>query len=540
MRRFSAGLRAVVAMLVALRLLSGDQPSVAALAVLVGYGLWTAHLLWAAASGRPPRSALLHYWIDVAWTGAMLQLSPSSAGMLVLTLVQPVVLASIGHGVRSGMRLAAFGALTVLVDPENPMMSGMGTGGIHALPALGVLALVPAAALLSRPMSLLRERLALLGDIEATLDPRRGLQAVSAQLVEQLRLRTGAQVAGLVLPSATGAWATLSTAEEGSFRTSAEVHRRLEALLTGTPACPLMHTRRRGSRRAGGTRLPDGSAASAALGKQMDTLAELLEAGALVVVPLTRYERRHGHILLGLPDTVQRPQDVMALAQAAPELLCIVEQAALADQLQLESECHERARIGRDLHDSAIQPYLGLKYAVETVALRIPPDNPARAEVEALAALVNGEVAALRELISGLRAGASAGDSPLVPAVRRQVRRFAQLFGMEIELDCPDHLVTTRALADALFHMVNEALNNIRKHSGARHVWLRMAIEGNVFVLVVRDDAGTLAGKPVPPFQPRSLTERATELGGLVRISHPDGLNTELLIEIPLVSMYNP
>ena len=59
-----------------------------------------------------------------------------------------------------------------------------------------------------------------------------------------------------------------------------------------------------------------------------------------------------------------------------------------------------------DLHDSAIQPYLGLKYAVECVAMRIPAENPARAEVDALAELVNAEVASLRELISGLRTGA--------------------------------------------------------------------------------------------------------------------------------------
>jgi signal transduction histidine kinase len=204
------------------------------------------------------------------------------------------------------------------------------------------------------------------------------------------------------------------------------------------------------------------------------------------------------------------------------------------DQLQTESEAHERARIGRDLHDSAIQPYLGLKYAVECVALRIPRENPARAEVDALANLVNAEVSALRELISGLRTGGGPGDNPLVPAVRRQVRRFALLFGIEVQLDCPDTLVTTRAVADSLFHMVNEALNNIRKHTAARKVWIRMAVAEATFRLVLRDDAGSLGGRPAAPFRPASLTERAEALGGRVSISQPDGLNTELSIEIPL------
>ena len=69
---------------------------------------------------------------------------------------------------------------------------------------------------------------------------------------------------------------------------------------------------------------------------------------------------------LALRDSVSR----FLMNEAAPELLRIVEQAALVDQLQDENASHERARIGRDLHDSAIQPYLGLKYAVEALARR--------------------------------------------------------------------------------------------------------------------------------------------------------------------------
>jgi signal transduction histidine kinase len=270
------------------------------------------------------------------------------------------------------------------------------------------------------------------------------------------------------------------------------------------------------------------------LRERMAALAELLEVRVLVVVPLTRYRRRHGHLLLGLPAVGSRHQDVLALSHAAPELLRIVEQAALVDQLQDESASHERARIGRDLHDSAIQPYLGLKYAVESVALRTAPDNPARGDIDALADLVNGEVAALRELISGLRSDAGPGDNALVPAVRRQVKRFALLFGIDVEIHCPDSLPTTRALADALFHMVNEALNNVRKHSPARRVWVRLWLDEGRVHLHVRDDAGSQRGAPTPPFEPVSLRSRVVELGGVLHISQPDGLNTEVAIQVPV------
>lgn len=536
MRRFFAGMRAIVAMLCTLLLLGFAQPPGPLVAtVLLSYGTWSAYVLWNEATGRPLGHTLVQYWIDVGWTAAMLLLtSPSNNDMFVLTLVQPVVLASIGYGVRRGVQLALFAAVAVIVDRDNLLAQALGNSGARALPALGVLALAPAAALLARPMSVLRQRLALVSEIEATLDPRRGLESVSARLVDQLRVGTGAQVVGLVLPSASGAPAMMGSVEEGSFRTSAAVHARLEGLLADSPEIPLTHVRPHRWPFGRGIRLHGSGKASPGLRERMDALAELLEVRTLVVVPLTRYGLRYGHLLLGLTDARNRNQDVTALAHAAPELLRLVEQAALVDQLQTESEAHERARIGRDLHDSAIQPYLGLKYAVECVALRIPRDNPARAEVDALAELVNGEVGALRELISGLRTGNGPGDNALVPAVRRQVRRFALLFGIDVELDCPDTLVTTRALADSLFHMVNEALNNIRKHSGARHVWIRMHVEDSTFRLVLRDDAGSLAGRAAAPFKPGSLSERAEALGGQVDIKQPDGLNTELSIVIPL------
>lgn len=528
-------MRAIIAMLCALLLFGGAQaPGAAAAALLLAYGLWSGHILWAEANGRPPGRAMLHYWVDVTWSAAMLHLTASAADMLVITLVQPVVLASIGYGVRRGLQLAVYASLAVLLDFGGPLIPALASDRASALSALGVLALVPAAALLSRPMSVLRQRLALVADIEAQLDPRRGLQVVAAQLVDQLRAGTGAQVVGLVLPSASGSPAMLASADEPGFRTSDGVHQRIETLLADASGSPLTHVRRRRWHFARGTRVLGDGALPAGLRAGLDTLAELLDVRALVVVPLTRYQRRHGFLLLGLSDARHSHQNAIALAHAAPELLRLVEQAALVDQLQDESAGHERARIGLDLHDSAIQPYLGLKYAVECVALRIPPDNPARAEVDTLAALVNGEVGALRELISGLRTGNGPGDNALVPAVRRQVRRFALLFGIDVEIDCPDTLATTRALADTLFHMVNEALNNIRKHSGARRVWIRMSIESDTFRLVVRDDGGSLLGRPAAPFHPASLAERTAALHGSLHVSQPDGLNTELLILVPL------
>ena len=533
MRRFSAGIRVIVALLCTLLLLSSETDiTTPAAGLLFAYDLWAGWVLWAEASGRSPSCALPHYWIDASWTVLMLQLTSSSTSMLILTFVQPVVLSSIGYGVRHGVLLALYAAAGATLG-SSPAAPALHFSHAQALPALGVLALIPVAAVLSRPMSVLRQRLMLVSRIEAQLDARRGLDAIAVALVAGLRSVTRADTVTLVLPAATGAPAVTGTAQEGEFRMGPEAHTRFEALLGALPACAATHVVRRWAGLRGGTRLHGEGTLPGGVSAALDELADLLDVRMLVIVPLLRYDRRHGHLVLGLREPRARAQEVAALAEAAPDLFRIIEQAALVDRLQEESAAHERVRIGRDLHDSAIQPYLGLKYAVESVAQRLAADNPARGDVDALVDLVNGEIDALREIISGLRTGEPRGDNALMPAVRRQVRRFSLLFGVEVQLDGPDELRTSRALAGALFHMVNEALNNVRRHTPARRVWIRLERRDSEIRMTVRDDAGEVLGRPVREFSPRSLNERAAALGGSLSVTRPDALHTEVVISIP-------
>lgn len=534
MRRFSAGIRVVTAFLCTIMLLASGQPAGFGLVgVLVAYSAWSAWVLWSEASDDSQVLGLWSYWLDVLWACAVMKLFAVSGMMMIITLVHPVVLATIGFGIGPGIILALFASLGVLYSDYGDMELLLTRGWIHALPSLLVLTLVPAAALIARPMSVLRHRLALIEELETQLDPRRGLESICAALVDRLRVGTEADVVALVLPSSRGAPAMLASRDDGGFRAKAEVHHRLEAILALAPGHPVSFASRRWWDLRPSIHVHGKKASPRGLAAPLSDLARTLAVRSLHVVPLTRYTRQHGHFVVGYDGSRSPMQSVWALTSAAPELLRIVEQAALVDQLQEESASHERARIGRDLHDSAIQPYLGLKYAVECVALRIAPDNSARAEVDALAALVNSEVAALRELISGLRTGSVDGDNTLVPAVRRQARRFALLFGIDVELQSPDSLPTTRALAGSMFHMVNEALNNIRKHTEARHVRIALSLDGGTIRLAISDDAGRIRGRKVDDFRPASLSERVCELGGSLVIGHPDGLNTELLIKIP-------
>ncbi len=533
-RRFAAGIRLITALLVAVLILTGYQtPGPLVPALLLAYGVWSAWLLWGEANALPRATGVWLYWVDVAWACTCMQLVTGATDLLVMTLVMPIVLASIGFGARSGLLLAIAGAAGTVFDGALLATSAVDENLRFGLLVL-LVGLLAAIALIARPLNHLRQRLALSDDYEAQLDPRRGVDAICAALVERLRVDSGASVAALVLPSKDGAPATIASAEDGSFRAKPEVHKLLENKFAALPDCPISLVTRRWWDRRPAVWLDDDRPEPEGLEASVAELANMLEARGVYIVPLIRYRRQYGHCLLGFANTRDMPEDASELLNAAPELLRVIESASVVDKLQESNASEERARIGRDLHDSAIQPYLGLKFAVEAAALRIPADNPARGELDALASLVNNEVASLRELISGLRSGEGVGDDALVPAVRRQCRHFSQLFGIDVAIETPPRLPTTRALASSVFHMVNEVLNNIRKHTAARHVWIKLAVDSGILELLFRDDSGSINGRAEANFNPKSIGERAAELGGSLDITSPDGLNTEMLIRIPL------
>lgn len=535
LRRFSAGLRAIIVMLVAQELATQDVRAWA-IWLLLPYAMWAGALLLAEARGRPIARPALHLWLDVAWSVTMMHGAAQAVDMLALTLILPVVMASVLNGARHGVLLACFAALglaSASPGSANPLVL-LGSGRLHLLPVLGVLALAPAAALLSRPMHGLRRRAALENRFEAEIDPRRGLGAVGLTIADRLRQETGADAVALVLASADNAPAVVSSSAEGGFRTSAAIQQHFEEQLARLPAgLPVSLAPRQLFGLLGGITV-HGGRDDPATADAATQLAAMLEARRLIVVPLRLRERPLGHLLVAGVADRRDDWGALALALLGPSLARLIERAALVDALNEEIGAHARVRIGRDLHDSAIQPYLGIRYAIEALALRTPEDNPLRGDILALLDLMNHEVGELREVISVLRSGQQKGDNALVPAIRRQARRFSVLFGIAIHLDCPADITTSRAMAGAIFHMFNEALNNVRKHTTAKNVWIQLwAAEASIH-LTVRDDAGRQRGQAASEFTPKSLTERVKELGGALSISRRDGLDTELAITIPI------
>lgn len=263
----------------------------------------------------------------------------------------------------------------------------------------------------------------------------------------------------------------------------------------------------------------------------MTALAERLDARSLLGVPVCRRSPHPCWLFLDSSRRPYRPRDVELLFRMTEPLAPVIENASLLEQLSDEAAATERARIGRDLHDTAIQPYLGIKYGIEALARKARPDNPLHHDILALREMVTSELHELRELISSMRAGVARGDDILAPALRRQAKRFTELFGIEVTVECEGDIPISRNLSAAFFHLIGEALTNIRRHTRATRAEIRVSVEPQAFVLRIGNDHGPDA--PPAPFVPRSITERAESLGGtaVVELQRPDF--TDILITVP-------
>lgn len=206
----------------------------------------------------------------------------------------------------------------------------------------------------------------------------------------------------------------------------------------------------------------------------------------------------------------------------------------LRELVAKEAVDSERARISRDLHDSAIQPYIGLKFAIEAVQRQAGPDNPVAADLAQLVAMVSDELALMRGLVNRLRGAPYQDEVSLSSAVKRQAARFALLFGIQVNVVVKGEMPVSRRIAGEIFHIVAEGLSNIRRHTQSRQASISLRVVDSLLLLSISNTTDAQSAR-VPDFTPVSLSERAAALGGSVKIGR-DESTTTVTVRVPIPS----
>ncbi|MBS0388250.1 MAG: sensor histidine kinase [Proteobacteria bacterium] len=233
-------------------------------------------------------------------------------------------------------------------------------------------------------------------------------------------------------------------------------------------------------------------------------------------------------------EIVRREQAEVALRGSRNELVALSEQLIGAQE-------GERKRIAVELHDSVGQSLSAVKYTLERgmELLRQPRlGNPA--DVFELAMRRIQETAeSIRAISMNLRPKIL-DDLGAASAVQWFCRDFAEIYpklSVVTELDVSDGQVPDR-LATVVYRSVQELLNNVAKHSDARHVAVKLTLDGRKLVLEVRDN-GVGLDKATPESRRhgsglRNLRERAQMTGGQFSIVPAPGSGTLAQLSWPL------
>ena len=221
---------------------------------------------------------------------------------------------------------------------------------------------------------------------------------------------------------------------------------------------------------------------------------------------------------------------IAGLAASAAETHRLV--SAQQGQVALE----ERQRLSRELHDSLSQALYAIALGARSAQNRLTSSPQRAAEpLDYILRLAEAALADMRSLILDLRPESLEREG-LVAALRERSVAVTGRYGIDVAVDLPDEPPLSPSAKQAIYRIALEALNNVVKHSRARHVTLRLdTSEHNVSLEVTDDGDGFDATATYPGHLGlQSMRERAESPGGTLQVDSESGRGTTIRARVPL------
>lgn len=199
----------------------------------------------------------------------------------------------------------------------------------------------------------------------------------------------------------------------------------------------------------------------------------------------------------------------------------------------------ERERMAREIHDTLAQGFTSIAMLSEAAQAQLRREGPAELKdtLAAISRTARDNLAQARSLVaSGIATDVQGGD--LLAALRR-LPQSLHLEGVRLSVDVPDTLpALSSAEQVALLRTAQEALNNVRRHSGAANAWLEVCTETTARIprlrLAVRDDGhGFDPAAAHGGFGLKSMSARLEEIGSQLHVESSEA-GTRLTAVVPV------
>ena len=230
--------------------------------------------------------------------------------------------------------------------------------------------------------------------------------------------------------------------------------------------------------------------------------------------------------------------EVAALAASAAQAHTMAEEASereeeyrrLSSQL-LNLQDEERRRLARDLHDAVTQTLFSASLIAEVLPdVWDANEEEGRRRLEELRLLTRGALAEMRTLLVELRPNALV-QIPLPDLSRQLCEALAGRTRLPIEISIEGGRKLPPDVQVALYRILQEALNNVVKHSKATQAFVALRLRDTVRLSIVDDGCGfELAQVPPEHLGLTIMRERADAIGAQLRITSQPGEGTQVSV----------
>jgi two-component system sensor histidine kinase DegS len=220
--------------------------------------------------------------------------------------------------------------------------------------------------------------------------------------------------------------------------------------------------------------------------------------------------------------------------------------AADAQMRIVEAQEAERTRLAREIHDGPAQALANAIFRAELVQRLLDRDETqARAELGQLKSLLSRELRGVRAYLSQLRPPLLA-DHGLSGAIAEAADQASTALGVPVHLELDDGVDTLPETVEVVtLRIIQEALQNARKHGQPSEIRVRMARDAAGWVVEVRDDGRGFDADDPPVggrrhFGLQFMRERAELIGARFEVRSSPNLGTAVRMTIPPGAMGMP
>lgn len=247
-------------------------------------------------------------------------------------------------------------------------------------------------------------------------------------------------------------------------------------------------------------------------------------------VPLQSGNERFGILNVATPHTkVFTEEELELLESVAFQMGSAIKRIYLTKQEQEMALVRERNRLARDLHDSVNQ----LLFSVTLTAragVEMTENEEIKETFKEIQNLTQSALTEMRALIWQLR------PQGLESGIIDAIKAYAEMLKIQLTIHVSGVIQFPSRVEETLFRIAQEALNNVRKHSGVQEATIYLTVTQRDILLVIKDEGrGFKIDKntKIPSIGIQSIRDRATAIGGTAEWVTEIGKGTELFVRLP-------